>query len=157
MCSFPATAPKHYCCAACRNESNFRWADNSTAPASVVSSFQDYAGPGYAHWAKYMANGPVTAEPQNWGNDNESCVVAAQPKEFGYPAYYYFSGATKADRVGVERLLLALSVPFNKRIQRKPLLATPGAVQLHRDGHQLRPVWLGGHPLRAVCIRSLRV
>ena len=84
-----------------RQEANFRWEDNSTTPASVVSSFQDYAGPGYAHWAKYMANGPVTAEPQNYGNDNESCVVAAQPAEFGYPPYYYFNGQSKADRVGV--------------------------------------------------------
>jgi hypothetical protein len=105
VCSFPATAPKHYCCAACRNESNFRWEDNSTAPASVVSSFQDYAGPGYAHWAKYLANSAVTAEPQNWDSDNEFCVVAAQPAEFGYPAYYYFNGGSKADRVGWQTLL----------------------------------------------------
>jgi hypothetical protein len=83
-----------------RNESNFRWADNSTAPASVVSSSQDFAGPGYAHWAKYLSGLSFAPEPQNNNNENEACVVAGLPKDFGYPAYAFFNGVSKGDRVG---------------------------------------------------------
>jgi hypothetical protein len=126
-----------------RQETNFRWEDNTTAPASVVSSFQDYAGADYAHWAKYMANGPVTAEPQNYGNDNESCVVAAQPAEFGYPPYYYFNGQSKADRVGVELHAVELhTVHFIHRLETDSRRFAPGALKLHRDWNKQRLVWL---------------
>ncbi len=67
-----------------RNESDFRWADNSTAFPTLVPSSQEYSSPDYSHWAR-VGNSP---EP-----NGQACVYA------GNTAYYYFRGATPGERV----------------------------------------------------------
>ncbi len=68
-----------------RNESNFRWADNSTAFPALIPSSQDYNGPDYSHWVKAGSNAP---EP-----NGQACAYA------GDMAYYYFRGMVPGDRV----------------------------------------------------------